>query len=107
MPKRTRRELAQFLTEHGYKTSIHLLNRLCQPSVNQGPPTCGRWGPADLYDDEPALAWAEQRALAAKERPRYAIASQHIARREPVPRAPRRQDGGVAGVAKARGRVRS
>ena len=81
MPKRTRRELAQFLTERGYKTSIHLLNRLCQPSVNLGPPSCGRWGPADLYDDEPALAWAEQRALAAKERPRYAIAPEHIARR--------------------------
>jgi hypothetical protein len=84
--KRTRRKLAVFLTEQGYPTSIHLLNRLCQPSVGLGPPTCGRWGPADLYDDEPALAWAEARAAAAKDKPRYAIAPEHIARREPVPK---------------------
>lgn len=90
MSKRTRRELAQFLTEKGYRTSIHLLNRLCQPSVNQGPPVAGRWGPADLYDDEPALAWAEARATAAKDRPRYAIAPEHIARKPRKPRSPRR-----------------
>jgi hypothetical protein len=60
--KLTRRELAQFLTEQGFKTSIHKLNRLCQPSVNQGPPACGRWGVSDLYDPSRGLDWAERRA---------------------------------------------
>jgi hypothetical protein len=85
--KLSRGQLAEFLTERGYKTSIHLLNRLCQPSVNLGPPTCGRWGSADLYDDEPALAWAEARAAAAKDKPRHAIARHQIARK---PRSQRR-----------------
>jgi hypothetical protein len=62
MRKRTRRELALFLTEHGYPISINTLNRLCQPSVGQGPPTCGRWGSRDLYDDGECLAWARRRA---------------------------------------------
>src|SRR5271166_3094852 len=56
MRKRTRRELAQFLTEHGYPIRINTLNRLCQPSVGQGPPPCGKWGSRDLYDDAMALA---------------------------------------------------
>ena len=60
--KRTRRELALFLTETGYPIGINTLNRLCQPSVGQGPPTCGRWGSRDLYDDAECIDWAERRA---------------------------------------------
>jgi hypothetical protein len=62
MRKRTRRELALFLTDNGYPISINTLNRLCQPSVGQGPPTCGRWGSRVLYDDVECLAWAQRRA---------------------------------------------
>jgi hypothetical protein len=87
MPKLTRRQLAEFLTEHGYKTSIHLLNRLCQPSIGLGPPAVGRWGPSDIYEGAEALTWAEARALAAKERPRYAIAPEHIGGKKPVPKS--------------------
>ncbi len=73
MSKLTRRQLAGFLTENGYPTSIHLLNRLCQPSVNQGPPLAGRWGASDIYDGPEGLEWAERRSAAAKDRPRHAI----------------------------------
>lgn len=77
----TRRELAPFLSQKGFKTSIHKLNRLCSPAINEGPPVAGRWGAADLYHPEAAVQWAEARSLAAMERPRYAIAPEHIARR--------------------------
>ena len=62
MRKLTRRQSAEFLTEAGYPTSIHLLNRLCGPAVNQGPPPAGRWGARDLYAPDQLLAWAERRA---------------------------------------------
>jgi hypothetical protein len=85
--KLTRRQLAVFLTENGYRTSINTLNRLCQPSVGQGPPPCGRWGVADIYEDTEGLAWAEARAAAANERPRPPILRRTTARK---PRSQRR-----------------
>jgi hypothetical protein len=55
--KLTRREAANFLTQQGYPTSVHLLNRLCGPAINQGPPSSGRWGNRELYTGL-AAAWA-------------------------------------------------
>jgi len=81
--KMTRRELAPFLTSKGFKTSVSKLNRICSPAVNQGPPVVGRWGGSDLYDDETSLEWAEARAAAAKDKPRYAVAPEHIGRKKP------------------------
>jgi hypothetical protein len=75
MRKRTRRELALFLTEHGYPISVNTLNRLCQPSVAQGPPVAGRWGSRDLYDDATLLEWAEERAKRALAERRAGTAS--------------------------------
>jgi hypothetical protein len=60
--KLTRRELPEFLGEHGYQVSLHTLNRLCGPAGNGGPPPAGVWGTRILYDAREALAWAEQRA---------------------------------------------
>lgn len=84
----TRRQLAEYLTANGYPTSVHTLNRLCQPSIGLGPPACGRWGVGggDLYEPEEGLEWAKARAAEAKDRPRYRIALEHIGRKKPVPK---------------------
>jgi len=66
----TRREAANFLTQHGYPTSVHLLNRLCGPAVNQGPPPDGRWGNRELYTEPNLLEWAQQRSESQRDRPR-------------------------------------
>ena len=60
--KLSRRELAAYLTEHGYPISVHTLNRLCGPAVNQGPQPAGQWGNRHIYDPPTGLEWAERRA---------------------------------------------
>ena len=60
--KLTRREAAKFLTEKGYPTSRHTLNRLCAPAVNQGPPPVGKWGNRELFTEPVLLEWAEERS---------------------------------------------
>ena len=62
MRRLSRREAADFLTSRGYPTSIHLLNRLCGPAINKGPPPDGRWGNRELYSEPVLLEWAERRA---------------------------------------------
>lgn len=57
----TRRELAAFLTEHGFPISKSTLDKLSMPAINEGPPAAGFWGNRALYDPDRALAWAKKR----------------------------------------------
>ena len=55
----TRHELAAKLRELGYPVSKSKLDKMCAPSVNQGPPVDSWWGPRPLYDLDRGVAWAE------------------------------------------------
>jgi hypothetical protein len=55
----TRAELREKLCELGFPISMGKLNKLCAPSVNQGPPIDSWWGERALYRLEPCIAWAE------------------------------------------------
>ena len=68
--KLTRREAANFLTQQGYPTSVHLLNRLCGPAVNKDPRPIGRWGNRELYTEPTLLEWAQRRSKSQRDRPR-------------------------------------
>jgi hypothetical protein len=57
----TRRELADFLTEHGFPITKSTLDKLSMPARGEGPPHAGFWGNRALYDPEKALAWAKKR----------------------------------------------
>ena len=57
----TRRELAGYLTEHGFPISKSTLDKLAMPSRNEGPRHIGFWGNRALYDPEKALVWAKKR----------------------------------------------
>jgi hypothetical protein len=57
----TRKQLGAFLRERGYPVSDSVLNKLCAPAVNDGPPVAGWWGHRPLYDPEDASEWAERR----------------------------------------------
>lgn len=56
----TRRELAEFLTEHGFPISYSTLLKMAMLSRNEGPPPVGYWGNRALYDRERAIAWAQR-----------------------------------------------
>jgi len=57
----TRRQIAAYLREHGVPVGDSTLDKLCMPTVNEGPPVAAWWGRRPLYDPEEALAWAESR----------------------------------------------
>jgi hypothetical protein len=57
----TRRELAGFLTEHGFPISKSTLDKLAMPTRAEGPPHVGYWGNRALYDPDKSLAWAKKR----------------------------------------------
>jgi hypothetical protein len=57
----TRRELREYLRAHGFPISFATLDRLCAPSVGEGPPLAGVWGGKGFYDPARALAWARSR----------------------------------------------
>jgi hypothetical protein len=59
----TRREVAQFLTKHGYPIGKSTIDRLSMPSrdSDDGPPPAGSWGNKVLYDPNKVLAWAKDR----------------------------------------------
>jgi hypothetical protein len=59
----TRRELAEYLTEHGFPIGRSTIDKLAMPSrgSNDGPPAAGFWGNRALYDPDTALAWARSR----------------------------------------------
>ena len=58
-PRRTRKQLGEFLRRLGYPISDSTLNKKCAPSVGQGPPIAGWWGKHALYDEDPCVDWAE------------------------------------------------
>jgi hypothetical protein len=55
----TRAELVDKLRERGFPVSMAKMNKLCSPSVGQGPPVDSWWGPRPLYDIDQGIAWAE------------------------------------------------
>jgi hypothetical protein len=59
----TRRELAKFLSEHGFPITKSTLDKLAMPArgSDDGPPPAGFWGNRALYDPQKALAWARRR----------------------------------------------
>jgi hypothetical protein len=59
----TRREVAQFLTEHGYPIGKSTIDKMSMPSrsSDDGPPPAGFWGNRALYDPKQVLAWAAAR----------------------------------------------
>jgi hypothetical protein len=57
----TRRQIAKYLREHGVPVGDSTLDKLCMPTVNEGPPVAVWWGRRPLYDPADALAWAEGR----------------------------------------------
>ena len=60
-PRMTRKQLGAFLRERGYPVSVSVLNKLCAPAVDDGPPVAGWWGDRPLYDPQAAIEWAERR----------------------------------------------
>jgi hypothetical protein len=65
-PRLTRKQLSEFLRAQGYPISKSVLDKLCMPSLNQGPPAAAWWGTRPLYDPDQAIAWAEQRLRPAR-----------------------------------------
>jgi hypothetical protein len=57
----TRRQLVEFLNEHGYPISLSTLAKLAMPSCGEGPVPEGTWGNRLLYHPSKALRWAEGR----------------------------------------------
>ena len=71
MAKRyTRKELGAELRALGFPISDSTLNKVCAPSVNQGPPIAGWWGRRPLYDLDAGIVWAEARPRPADEAPK-------------------------------------
>jgi hypothetical protein len=61
-PLMTRERLLAFLNnEVGVPISESTLDKLCAPSVGQGPPVAAYWGKRPLYSKAAARAWAESR----------------------------------------------
>jgi hypothetical protein len=62
-PKRrmTRKQLAEFLRANGHPYGDSTLDKLCMPSMNQGPPVDSWLGKRPLYEPTAGLAWAEAR----------------------------------------------
>ena len=57
----TRKQLAQFLRATGHPYGDSTLDKLCMPSVNQGPPVDSWLGKRPLYEPGASLKWAEAR----------------------------------------------
>ena len=54
----TRKQLAPWLTERGYKISYSTLSKICSPAINSGPPTECYWGRQPMHRPSRALDWA-------------------------------------------------
>jgi len=97
----TRKQLASHLREHGFPIGNSTLDKLCMPTVNEGPPVAGWWGRRPLYDPDEAIAWAEARtrqASMAKSPVGPAHSTPRVEPRDPIRRAPRKAEGPVRGV---------
>jgi hypothetical protein len=53
--------LAEFLTDHGFKTSKSFISKICSPAVGNGPPIEGYWGKFPLFLPSRSLTWARAR----------------------------------------------
>jgi hypothetical protein len=64
-PKRrlTRKQVGEFLRDHGFPIGNGTLNRICSPKQGKGPPVAGWWNGRPLYDADAVLAWAEARII--------------------------------------------
>jgi hypothetical protein len=60
----TRRQLLDHLRNNGIPIGKSTLDKLCAPSVDQGPPVAAWWGRRAIYDSAQGLAWAERRLSA-------------------------------------------
>jgi hypothetical protein len=58
----TRAQTRAFLNDElGIPLGESTLDKLCAPSVGQGPPVAAYWGKRPLYSKAAARAWAENR----------------------------------------------
>ena len=55
----TRRQVVEFLADHGYPLSWSTLSKLAMR--DEGPPLAGVWGNRFLYEPSKVLAWARSR----------------------------------------------
>lgn len=60
-PQLTIEQAGELLRSRGYPIKTGHLSFLCRPSIDKGPPSCGRWGGVKLFKTEAVLAWAEKR----------------------------------------------
>jgi hypothetical protein len=60
----TRRQLLDHQRNNGIPIGKSTLDKLCAPSVDQGPPVAAWWGRRAIYDFVQGLAWAERRLSA-------------------------------------------
>jgi hypothetical protein len=54
-------DIGPFLRALGYAYSTSEINKLCAPSVNEGPPRALWHGPRPLRTPDDVIAWAEKR----------------------------------------------
>lgn len=57
----TRKQLAEFLTDHGYPIGRGTIQKMCSPGINTGPPTAAMWGRFPMHRPSEALEWARNR----------------------------------------------
>jgi hypothetical protein len=57
----TRRQIVELLNNHGFPISLSNMNKLCMPSLAEGPEPEGGWGKNHLYDPDKVLRWARSR----------------------------------------------
>jgi hypothetical protein len=55
------RQLADFLTSKGYKTSQSTMAKYCSPAIAIGPPCEGYWGRLPTFRPSRVLEWAKSR----------------------------------------------
>jgi hypothetical protein len=60
------RELANFLTGEGFRTSQSTMAKYCSPAINIGPPCEGYWGRLPTYRPSRVLQWAHSRMRPAR-----------------------------------------
>jgi hypothetical protein len=77
----TRGQLAAFLRRNGIPIGDSTLDKLCMPTVNEGPPVAAWWGRRPLYDPADALAWAEARMRRGRTRRSKVSRSINLSRR--------------------------
>ena len=57
-------DIGPFLRAFGYAYTTSVINKLCAPAVNEGPPVALWHGPRPLRTPDDVIAWAEKRLRA-------------------------------------------